>query len=266
MAEKFEQPNDENVQNETELLNDSFDENSSNKKNNLSEKFKHGFNSTKTWLKNTAKSASESVKYEIDKRQKISALNRIFESEATEYIDSLSGQTIYGIRENIDSKKILIRKKDEIICNSVLNYLGQSFRIIDATPKIMVPYTKEGNDQVLECYHVKFELIQNEKPIANTTNVTQILTIHGDNNGEANLTTVVKDQLEKLEETIRNYKPSLFGKGKNLQNQAIEMYGNFKNCIINKQKNQTLFDKFIKIVSSFLPTAVPLITALISSI
>lgn len=103
----------------------------------------------------------------------------------------------------------------------------------------------------VECYRIKVKLQEKKthqppiQVINNTTNNQQSLTVNGNDN-QVNQSINVEQQLAQIEGDINKCKGGLFGGGK--KKEAKELFGNFRDCVINQKKDEPLFQKFLKIL------------------
>lgn len=261
-----------------ETLSEKQSSKNQSKSNNLFNKVACGVNNfgknTLNGIKNTVSNAKNIAQNAIDKHNALKEIRKKFEQEATIFFmwenTDKNGtnnrlKTIYAIKFPQESYLLLL-KSDSINIGTVLSAdKGQSFIVTDLDDKTIINYPL--NEQVpyyLDCYKVFYQFYQTKSPTVVQQIQNQSVTIHGNNSGDITLVAKQQDDLNTIESAIHSYKPNLFDKWK--KNQAIELFGNFKNCIINKQKDQTLFDKFIKVLEVIAPSVVSIAKTLISSI
>lgn len=211
----------------------------------------------------------------IDKYQTQQKWNAQFEKEAKQY-------TVFPLNFENDNEYLKHTKLIKAIklpntqCLLVLSSIklevgqvlcgkqNQSFQIYDFedTPTL---YPSKTDNYPIKCtsYYYKPYV----KPVAHfTQNITntQNITVGDNNSGDISIVADFGNQLCEIENAINSYRPSIINKHK--KDEAIKLYGNFKNCVINKQKDQTLFEKFIKILEIVAPTVVSIATTIISAI
>lgn len=61
---------------------------------------------------------------------------------------------------------------------------------------------------------------------------------------------------------MKNAKSGLFGKAKSNQQEAIKLYGSFRNCVINGKKDDPIVKKFIDLAISVIPNIVTIVGSL----
>lgn len=211
----------------------------------------------------------------IDKLESQKQLNEEFEKEAKKYIvnplnmkvDFYKHTTNVFAIKNSTGKFLIIRKADKIFANQiVIGPQNQALKIVDIDD-IIFNYPDNNHPYPLECFKCYYESYT--IPIFhNIYNNNQTLINNGNVYGDINQT-INNDlqQLEIIEQAIKSAKTSRFGKiTEKKKNEAIILYGDFKNCIINKQPNKTLFEKFLKVIEIVAPTVVSIVTAIISHI
>lgn len=236
------------------------------------EKERHGLlqtikNKSFTFAKGVGKKISdlaETITDKWDAHQEIVALNDSFEKESTHFWDSTNNVFFYGIK-NRNDHTILFRQKDEIIARMVLTAEDQNFEIVETDKKKVVEYTKDGNSQKLDCFICEYRVKDNTTIVAPVTiNQNSNVTVQGDNYAEINSVNQAAAQqqlLDDIERQINAYKPK-FLRGKEKE-EAQTLFFNFKSSVNGeKPKDQSLFDKFIKVLSVVAPAAVTIATRL----
>lgn len=219
-----------------------------------------------TFLSNATHVAK--VKYDAhkDMKQEIKKNKELFESESIRFTmvsDANRDHKIpfFGLKSMEDSS-ILVQSDITIRAGMIVSSLEGTFRIVDVDLKHEIDFPFDGSSQYpIKCYKCKYEMYV--APAQNTINQTQnqSIVIQGNNSGD--ITQVAKQQsdLEAIETAINSYKPSIFQRQK--KSEAIELYGNFKNCIINKKKDETIFKKFLDILKIVAPSVITLAMNLI---
>lgn len=146
------------------------------------------------------------------------------------------------ILEKLKSGMTLTAKSDE----ATFNILEK-----DMFSTISVSVSIGTETYEVECYRIKVKLQEKKSPqlpiqvINNTTNNQQSLTVNGNDN-QVNQSINVEQQLAQIEGDINKCKGGLFGGGK--KKEAKELFGNFRDCVINQKKDEPLFQKFLKIL------------------
>ena len=215
----------------------------------IANKTKAGFNFAKDAISNT-----------IDEQKQKHQLEKEFKDQSCKCVDLITNQEFYA-KKNIDENTFLIPVKNKLNLRSVITSNGQNYELIDSDFTIH-NFNKENNSQTLQCYLYKYE-IKIAAPIQNHT-INQSVTIQGNNTGDISLVAQTQKHLSDIYNAIQNSKPGLLNKSK--KTEALELYGNFKNCIINKQKDDSLFDRFLKVLSIVAPSIVSITTSLISTV
>lgn len=192
---------------------------------------------------------------------KFSVLPLNFENDA-EYYKHIN--YIFAIKL-ADKQCLIVRKDDKLNVNQVLSgKQNQALQIVDFEDKT-IPYPSSDNQYPIEC--IKYFYKPYSKPVSphiqNITN-NQTVTVEGNNSGDITLVADFSTQLAELEKAINDSHPSFFYKKK--KEEAIKLYGNFKDCVINRQKDKSLFDKFKDVLKIIAPAAVSIVTAIIGSI
>lgn len=249
--------------------------NSTNKPN----KFINGLSSiakkTGKGIASGVKNVYSKVEVAVNKNNEHQRLNNLFEKEALRFVVATNeinngnvknAKTFYAIK-NMSTCSLLIRQKDNFLTAGTILYSDEgAFQIADIDSKTEIDFPNDSSSQFpIKCYKCIYKLY--EKPAQpNIINNSESVIVNGIVNGDINQSIVVKN-LDNIETAIKAAKPSLFNKITNKnKNEAIEMYGNFKDCIINQKKDETLFDKFIKILNIVAPAAVKLAITLINGI
>lgn len=167
----------------------------------------------------------------------------------------------YGIKD-ASNKTIIFRVSDNVACNSILSCDRQKFTIIDRDFNSQFDYDLGiGN---VKCYTAYYDIYTEPKPIEHTqisNTIVSNCTVGGDIN--INTQQIMSD-LEKLETGIQNTKVSHLHKKD--KEKAIILCGQFKDCVINKKKDQSLFDSFVKVLGAIAPALVKLATSIFTSI
>ena len=232
---------------------------------------KKGLNKVKDW----GIKAGNFIESKIDEIQAHNEWNKQFELQASEYValpldfekdDEYYKHTkhIYAIKL-AEKQCLIIRKADKLNVNQVLlGKQNQAFQIVDFADKAEA-YPSADDQYPIEC--VKYYYKPYSKPVSPTTqNITNTQNVMvGDNNsGDITLIADFSSQLSDIKSAIDNSKPNLFNKHK--KDEAVKLYGKFENCIVNKQNDKTLFDKFIEVLKVVAPAAVSIVTTIIAAI
>lgn len=179
--------------------------------------------------------------------------------------------------QNIDEKSLLVpcnEKNLSYIRSNVilLNYSDCSkikISQIDLINKVEYIVSYMGQTKIIPCYKAHYELVQkNEQPTNHIVNNTTISL--GDNNsGSVTVNnspsiSIINQQLSELHKYIEDFKPNFLDKHKKTEAQTL--YITFKDCIINKKKDETLFNKFLKVLKVISSTAVKIAQLLIATL
>lgn len=207
---------------------------------------------------------AETLTDKWDAHQESVVLNDLFEKEATHYWEPANNNFYYGIK-NLDDHTILFRQKDNILAKMILCADNQDFEILETDKKNVIEYTKDGNSQKIDCFLCEYRVKENTPVVAPITiNQHSNVTVNGDSYAEINSVNqapVQQQLLDELEHQINAYKPR-FLKGKEKE-EAQTLFLNFKSSVTGvKPKDQSLFDKFIKVLGVVAPTAITIATRL----
>lgn len=211
-----------------------------------------------------------SKNYSLIKNKTNTAINNLKEKHALEKHFNVVGVTCRDIatektfqaQKNMNDNTLLVPKKIKLELKSIIISSGQTFEITDSDFQER-PYSIEGNSQTIPCYLYKYRIKENQAAAVHNT-INQSLTIQGNNSGDINMIAQTEKALSDIYYAIQNFKPSLLNKGK--KNEALQLFGSFKNCIINKQHDNTLFDKFINILKAIIPSAATIAVSLIQTV
>lgn len=189
------------------------------------------------------------------------SLEKHFNIGGVTCINVASEKTFHALK-NMNDNTLLVPTKVKLELKSIIISNGQTFEIIDSDFQ-EIPYSMEGNSQTIPCYLYKYRIKENQ-PTAVHNTINQSLTIQGNNSGDINMVAQAEKSLLDIYTAIQNVNPTLFNKGK--KNEALQLFGSFKNCIINKQPDKTLFDKFINILKALIPSAATIAVSLIQTV
>ena len=211
------------------------------------------------------------VKYDAhkDMKHEIKKNKELFESESIRFTmvsDTNRDHKIpfFGLKSMADSS-ILVQFGITIRAGMIVSSLEGTFRIVDVDLKHEIDFPSDGSSQYpIKCYKCKYEMYV--APAHNTINQTQnqSIVIQGNNSGDISQVAKQQFDLEEIKNAINGFNPSFLQRKK--KEEAIELYGNFKNCIINKQKDETIFKKFLEILKTVAPAVITLATNLISAL
>lgn len=208
---------------------------------------------------------------QVEKRSNNKNLIKIFENQATcfNFIDIKSNKLhfLFAIKD-ATKKTMLVRNKDKLYCNITLKADGQEFIITDID-NATVPFFDESIPNTkLDCFLIHYAYgyeVKKETPSQHTTNYYQTVNnsgIMGDVNQQI---VCIDSELKHLEDIINNTHTSLLlHKGKKQRIQV--MIGQFKNCIQNKQEDETFFAKLKNAIKDFAPAALIVIEKIISAV
>lgn len=186
-----------------------------------------------------------------------------FKQQSYEY--EIVGQNafIQAFRDNIEDSCVFFKQNDKnekfILSGSILKNVEDNSKIvITAIEKKKVEQKTiivDNLQKQIPCYKAKFaeykETTKFEQNITTnqTINLEAGATVNGDINQINNL-----EKLNQIEKELSAYQPNLFKRSQKAE--AIKLFGSFKNCVLNNQKDETLFNKFLKIISDILPSLV----------
>ena len=225
----------------------------------------------------TAETKASQIKEKFDELHEQSKANKqnkdLFNKESIEFtaisghpsVDDLKNAFRFrGIKVMQDSS-LIVQKSVQLHAGIVIISSEGNFRITDVDSKHEIDFPFEGSSKYpIKCYKCRYEVYMPSSPSTiNQTNHQSII-VQGDNNGD--ITQVAKQQsdLDEIENAINSFKPNLLQKRR--KQDALELYGNFKNCIINKKKDEGLFSKFLDVLKVVAPAAIALAQSLISAL
>ena len=207
-----------------------------------------------TIIKNKANEA-------INELKEKHSLEKHFNVGGVTCINVNTGKTFQALK-NMNNNTLLVPTKVKLELKSIIISNGQTFEIIDSDFQ-EIPYSIESNSQTIPCYLYKYRIKENQSTAVHNT-INQSLTIQGNNSGDINMIAQTEKSLSDIYSAIQSVKPTLLNKGK--KNEALQLFGSFKNCIINKQPDNTLFDKFINILKVLMPSAATIAVSLIQTV
>lgn len=228
-------------------------------------------------IKTTAETATSKLRSKIDDLHEQSEVNKrnkdLFNKESIEFtaisghpsVDDLkSAFRFRGIKVMQDSS-LVVQNGVQLQAGIVIISSEGNFRITDIDSKHEIDFPFDGSSKYpIKCYKCRYEVYIPSSPSTINQTQNQNIVVHGDNNGD--ITQVAKQQsdLDEIENAINSFKPNLLQKRR--KQEALELYGNFKNCIINKKKDEGLFSKFLDVLKVVAPAAIALAQSLISSL
>lgn len=141
-----------------------------------------------------------------------------------------------------------------------------NFEVQENYGDVEYPVSIDENTHHVTCRRIRLKFIEKESPSPTQTvfnqNITQSINVTGDGN-QINQIANINDQLTEIENHINNCTPSFLQHGK--KKDARILFGNFKECILSKKEDLSLFEKFKSSLKSLgLDIAVSLVTALIT--
>ena len=239
------------------------------------EKILSGLKTVGNGLKDVANSAKEELKILRENHELEKAKRKAFYLDCETYIivgkfDAFgNGYQIKARRDRINKELFFLNDEShlsEIHANTRLKNIADysEIQIQELDKKDSYhPVVVTDIQYQLTGKRASYELFKEQNMVQNITNsTTQNVTVSGDNYGDISQIINIEQQLSQIEGAINNVKGLLNAAKKK---QAQELFGNFKNCIINRQKNESLFDKFIKVLKDLsLGIAVNLATQLIT--
>lgn len=169
-----------------------------------------------------------------------------------------------GIKSMQDSS-LLVLKSVQLKAGTIIVSQEGNFRITDVDSKHEIDFPLDDSSPYpIKCYKCRYEIYIPSSPSTINQTQNQSIIIQGDNSGD--ITQVAKQQsdLEEIENAINSFKPNILQKKK--KQEALELYGNFKNCIINKKKDAGLFSKFLDVLKVVAPTVIAIAQSLISAL
>lgn len=220
-------------------------------------------------IKNAGSQLAAFVKNEFDEMQEKSARKKHYEDNTETFFRLDANDTLqemfHAIRD-IDNKVLYIASVEKNLASikSGVNVKCPDSSVIVVSQVSGEPSTQNIKGIDFECikvtYKLKEEIPHFEQTVYNkaTTNIEI-----GSNYGDISVINYMS-QLDALEAEIKNAKSGIFGNGK--KKEAIQMFGNFKNCVLNRTKDKTLFDRFVDLLKSVAPAAVTIATNIIKNL
>ena len=185
----------------------------------------------------------------IDKTEEHAKNKKLFESESIKFT-IVPGTPTYAKQsdfvnfsglKSMQDGSLLVLSGVELRAGDVIVSQEGNFRITDVDRKHEIDFPTDGSSPYpIKCYKCRYEVYI----------ITQVAKQQSD--------------LEAIENAINSYKPNFLQKKK--KQEALELYGNFKNCIINKTKDESLFSKFLGILKEVAPTVIAIAQSLISAL
>lgn len=171
-------------------------------------------------------------------------------------LNPFSSHELKAIR-NAEPDVIYVKQDEKILgkisSNMVLGAKSDNACFVVQEKDIFSPVEYQISDgencYTVSCVRVKVKLrenTENQKPVQVITNTynTQQISVTGDNN-QVSQSINVDQQLAQIEGAIKQCKGGLFG-GK--KKEAERLFVNFKDCVIYKKKDDSLFQKFLKVL------------------
>lgn len=236
---------------------------------------------TSSAMKNTAtvakdtlsviKSGIESTKDYTNKKIEVVKKNIAINNLAYNYEILGQNATVKIYRVNIDDSYIYIKQADKneklVVSGSILKNLEDQSKV----KVIMVERKKveqlqleiNGKFETVPSYKISFKNYEEAKTTPYTQNITTTQTIsigEGATTGNINQINNI-EKLNQIEDALNSFRPNILQRKQ--KEEAIKLFGSFKNCILKQQKDEKLFDKFIKVVDTILPSLVTVIFTLI---
>ena len=241
------------------------------------------WNKTKNFLGNIAHTVKEKTTTLIEETRLNNEIENLFNNKCETFIigellkdkSFLSAFSKYKIKaiRNAEPNTIYVKEKESLFnkLKSGMTLVAESdnasFKILekDAFTLIDYPIQLGETTYTIKCYRLKVKFVENESPtsLQNITTINQSIVVHGNNEGSINQIANIDEQLSQIENAINNCKPSLLQHSKKKDAQVL--FGNFKECILTKKEDLSLFEKFKKVLRALaLDVAVSLVTALIT--
>ena len=200
------------------------------------------------------KNAFNEETYEFEVLGAFNKLNQQIKIRAFRLIDE--NELLFKCDDN-DIKRIL----SGTILKTVKDYSLIEITMIDDKKQVNYKLLVKEEECNVPCFKAKFKLYENKKQVINNVNQSISIsnsTIHGD----VNQINEINNKLDELENLLKNAKPGLFGKAKSNQQDAIKLYGSFRNCVINGKKDDPIIKKFIDLAISVIPNIVTIVASL----
>lgn len=242
---------------------------------NISDKFLKGVGKTLDvtgkFIKNTAEAGwNKCVEFKDGISDSISK-NNAFKEKTYEF--EIKGQDIRirAFRDDIENNFIFFKQgsrgENLIFSGTVLKNIEDASEIqilmVDRRKVEQREITFNDKVETIPCFKATFKHYEEKEKsstIQNFINSQTVTVESGATTGDINQINNI-EKLNQIEEGLKNFKPSMFQK-KNKED-AIKMFGSFKECIVNQKRNETLFQKFIKVLGVITPILVPVVQSLI---
>ena len=229
-------------------------------------------------IKSTAKKLGKGIKAEFDKVHEWNEERKAIKS-STETFEFIGDGTKIQMFRNIDEHCVYFRIGDKnanrLRSNTLLKNKGDNsiIQILEVDRKHRyeqeVNVGKEDGKSILKkilCYKATYKNYEKQK-VAVTKVFNQHQNVVVERGATLNGDVVQNNyinELNQIEDAIKSYKPNMFNKRK--KEEALQLFGTFRNCVINQQKNDSVFDKFIKVLGSILPAAATIATTIIAAL
>ena len=211
----------------------------------------------------------QKIAKKVEEHSKSKQLNDIFEQQATLFsFNDLTTSKLHFIRaiKQVDTKTMLIRKTDNLLCRTILRADGQEFVVTDIE-HVTIPFSNEAiPDTTIDCYLIHYiygHEIVSASPSVHTTNYYQTINNTGAMGNVNQQIINLDNEFENLKNIIDHTKTTF--KHKSKKNDIQIMIGQFQDCIHNKQKDETFFNKLKQAVNDFAPSALSIIDRIISA-
>lgn len=242
-----------------EKKNDQTVEETSTKKEN---NFIQGLKKIKDATVSTASKTVNKIKDEYNKLMTSvefkKEFDKVYDSKAHEFTIESTEKKFKGIKHssqdfililNEDLSKIKSLKSSDVLVRSKSQRKYVVLEIEDKEDDIILLIV-DGKE--IKCPASKImvkDYIESISPTVVNTITNQSVHVSGTVHGNVQQISDVTVKLDKFEKELRNAKVSIFNKGKH--EEIVKIYGDVKDSIINGKKDQTLFDKFCKLLGSF---------------
>jgi hypothetical protein len=206
-------------------------------------------------LVNTGKKVGEWTKDELEKIQDEIEFKKEFNKETHEFKVDGTSETLRGFK-NPEENVVYVRVQDEKITkfvksDSILVRTSDNLRlhVISVETKNVVngSLNVKGENVPIALFALHTKPYEKEKISTVVNNVTQTLSISGSTiQGNVQQISDLTNKLNEFERQLRSFKPSIFAKS--TYTEAVKIYGEVKELIINEHKDSPVVFKFIDLL------------------
>ena len=254
------------MENEEKQIMQEADESSEKKTNKVG-----GFlRSVGKGLINTGKKLREWSKEELEKIQDGMEFKKEFNRETHEFKVDGTTESFRGFK-NPEEDIVYVRVQDEKITkfvksDSILVRISDNLKLqvisVEIKNVINGSLMVNGESIPIALFAIHTKVFEKEKVATVINNVTQNMSISDSTiHGNLQQNSDVSNKLNEFEQKLRLFKPSFFTKGS--YTEAVKIYGEVKNSVINGQKDSPIVTKFIDLLGKLGGSLITIFTSII---